>query len=140
MQTLTRYLALVGIALVTGAIAKAKIVERVVSPAGWCVASLHESPEGHNTSVILDFDNGRCGAGAVHFSGTGHPIHLRWLDAETLEVAHPEEVRAQRNASGEVIQCFKRKVRVVLVANSPRKKEPISQHSQLWAADAALRG
>jgi hypothetical protein len=92
------------------------------SPAGWCVASVHESVEGQNTGVLLDFDDGRCGSGAVHFRGTGLKIGLRWIGPDTLEVEHPSNAVPQRNASGEMIQCGARKVRVVLLSRHPQEK------------------
>lgn len=67
-------------------------------------------------AVLLSFDGGRCGSGAVHSKAPRPDFELRWLDATTLEVAHARDVPVGRNASGEVLQCGgpHRRVRVVL--------------------------
>ena len=90
---------------------------RVVSPAGWCVASVvvFEDPATvSNTQVLLSFDGGRCGAGAVSFDGADVPLQLHWIDATTLEVRHPRGASFSRNASGDFLYCLERKVHVVL--------------------------
>ena len=87
----------------------------VVSPAGWCKAYVADFDFGEGTSqVLLSFDDGRCGSGAVSFRGRRVDLGLRWIDSTTLEVAYPRDVQPERNASGEVIQCLDRKVRVLL--------------------------
>lgn len=97
--------------------------ERVskLSPSGWCVARVLDSRETQNTSVLLDFDSGKCYAGAVHFKGTGIKIGLRWIADDTLEVRYPVGAVPEINASGGVIQCFSRRVRVVL---TPENRGP----------------
>ena len=90
---------------------------RLVSPAGWCVASVvvFDDPAAvANTQVLLSFDGGRCGAGAVSFTGSDVPVQLHWTDATTLEVRYPQGATFSRNASGEFLQCFDRTVHVVL--------------------------
>lgn len=90
---------------------------RVRSPAGWCDAYVVRLSE-TNAQVMLDFDHGSCGSGAVSALGDAPALEIRWLDATTLEVAHAASVAMMRNASGEVIQCGgpDRRVRVVLRA------------------------
>ena len=92
-------------------------LSRVVSPAGWCVASVvvfEDSTTISNTQILLSFDGGRCGSGAVYFDGGDVPLELRWIDAATLEVRCPAGASFRRNASGEVIQCWDRKVQVIV--------------------------
>ena len=92
---------------------------RVISPAGWCVASIVEfngTAGGGNTQVLLMFDEGKCGSGAVSFDRTGVPLQLRWVGATTLEVRYPKDASPIRNASGEFLQCRDRKVHVILSA------------------------
>jgi hypothetical protein len=94
-------------------------ISHVASPAGGCVASVvvfDGSPGGSNTQVLLSFDGGKCGSGAVSFDRADVPLELRWLDATTLEVRHPKDATPIRNASGEFLQCFDRKVHVILSA------------------------
>jgi hypothetical protein len=89
----------------------------VRSPAGWVEAYIVESTfdaDDQNTQVLLSFDEGRCGSGAVSALGTDHGLELRWIDATTLEVQHPQALEMTRNASGEILQCGNRKVRVLL--------------------------
>jgi len=91
----------------------------VTSPAGWCVASVivfDASPRSSNTQVLLSFDDGRCGSGAVSFDRANVPITVRWVDATTLEVSYPKDLVPERNASGEFLQCFDRRVHVILSA------------------------
>ena len=93
-----------------------RTLSEIRSPAGWCVASTVEIDAGkgsQNTQVFLAFDGG-CGAGAVAFDGLNLGLQLRWLDDTSLEVGHPQSASPTRNANGEIIQCFKRKVRVIL--------------------------
>jgi hypothetical protein len=87
----------------------------VPSPSGWCKAYVLDYEHAHS-QVILEFDGGKCGSGAVTALADHAPLYLRWLDATTLEVQHPSGVRMERNASGEVLQCGgpHRRVRVVL--------------------------
>src|ERR1700694_5546719 len=89
---------------------------RVKSPEGWCEASVVEFdwPSRANTQILLAFDGGRCGAGAVTFDGSHSDLELRWSDATTLEVRYPKQLTPTRNPSGEYIQCFDRKVHVIL--------------------------
>ncbi len=96
-----------------------RTLSEIRSPAGWCVASTVEMDAGEdsqNTQVLLAFDGG-CGSGAVAFDGLNIGLQLQWLDGTTLEVRHPQSASPTRNASGEVIQCLERKVRVVLTPN-----------------------
>ena len=135
MRALIRFIVVASVVAVSyagslGARAREPAAGRVTSPAGWCVASLMEAPGAEHTTVLLEFDGGRCGAGAVYFDGGRHGIELRWRDAQTLEVLHPEGVRAHRNASGEVLQCFNRKVRVVLVSRPPEGKKEAGPPAQ----------
>lgn len=113
------------------AVAPAGRVAVLQSPAGWCVASVHESVEAKNTGVLLDFDDGRCSSGAVYFRGTGLKIGLRWIGPDTLEVEHPSSAVPERNASGEIIQCGARKVRVVLLSRQreEKKADPVGTDS-----------
>jgi len=92
-----------------------KRTARVASPSGWCEAYIVEWSD-DNSQVMLDFDGGACGSGAVSALGKAPCLQLRWLDPTTVEVQHAADVRMQRNASGEVIQCGgpHRRVRVVL--------------------------
>jgi len=85
------------------------------SPSGWCKAYVFDYEHTYS-QVILEFDGGRCGSGAVTAWADHVPLHLQWLDATTLEVQYPNAVRMERNASGEVLQCGgpHRRVRVVL--------------------------
>ena len=92
-------------------------LKRSVSPPGWCAASIIETiwgPTESNTQVVLSFDHGSCGAGAVGAVGTDLGLEIRWLDDVTLEVEYPKGVKLQRNASGEVLQCKNRRVVVRL--------------------------
>jgi hypothetical protein len=68
------------------------------------------------TQVMLDFPEEGCGSGAVAAPGIGHGLKLRWLTPDTLEVRHPIGLELTRNASGEILQCNHRKVRVVLAS------------------------
>jgi hypothetical protein len=98
---------------------KTRELQRVTSPAGWCVASVivfDGSSRSSNTQVFLSFDGGKCGSGAVSFDRADVPLTLRWVDATTLEVAYPKDLVPTRNASGEFLQCFDRKVHVILSA------------------------
>lgn len=71
-----------------------------------------------NWQVMLRFDGGRYGAGAVSASANDPRFKLRWVDPTTLEVEHDKTVQVTRNASGEVLQGGgpDRRVRVVLKA------------------------
>jgi hypothetical protein len=92
---------------------------RTPSPEGWAIACVVEADyeEGEAmTQVMLDFPEERCGSGAVAASGSGYGLRLRWLTPDTLEVRHPAGLTLERNASGEILQCGSRKVRVVLAA------------------------
>ena len=92
---------------------------RVPSPSGWCeayVVELGTEPNGLTTQVLLSFDGGQGGAGAVSAPGKNLGLTLRWLDSTTLEVQHPKTVRLEYGASGDVIQFFRHKVKVVLGA------------------------
>src|SRR2546425_477025 len=94
-------------------------LSHVASPAGWCVASVvvfDGSPASSNTQVLLSFDGGKCGSGAVSFDRADVPLELRWVDATTLEVRYPKDATPVRNASGEFLQCFDRRVHVILSA------------------------
>jgi hypothetical protein len=92
-----------------------KQLARVPSPSGWCEAYIVEWGD-DNSQVMLEFDGGACGSGAVSAFGKGPGLQLRWLDPTTVEVQHSAGVKMDRNASGEVIQCGgpHRRVRVVL--------------------------
>ena len=91
----------------------------VPSPSGWCEAYVVEfdfGPNGQTTQVMLSFDGGQGGAGAVSAPGLKLGLNLRWLDPTTLEVEHPKGVQLTYGASGEVLQFLNHKVRVVLKA------------------------
>lgn len=92
-----------------------KQLARVPSPSGWCEAYIVEWGD-DNSQVMLEFDGGACGSGAVSAFGKEPGLQLRWLDSTTVEVQHAKGVQMERNASGEVIQCGgpHRRVRVVL--------------------------
>jgi len=92
---------------------------RIASPEGWCVACVVEADYGGDvrmTQVMLDFPEERCGSGAVAATGIGHGLKLRWLTPDTLEVRHPVGLELSRNASGEILQCGQRRVRVALAS------------------------
>lgn len=89
------------------------------SPNGDIRAYAYEfnNENGELTQVVLQFPRG-CGSGSAAAYASNLNLELRWIDNENLEVRHPEGVIFQHNASGETLQCFDRKVRVILV---PRK-------------------
>ena len=97
---------------------KSHEVLRVRSPAGWCEAivyEFYETEKSQNTQVILSFDDGQGGSGAVSFERIGLQLQIHWLDAENLEIRHPTGVAFSRNPSGERIQFKNRFVNVNLV-------------------------
>ena len=77
----------------------------------------HTTDAGELTQVMLAFPEA-CRSGAVAAYRVGLSLTLKWRDNENLEVHHPARIAFQRNASGEVLQCGKRKVRVHLVSSS----------------------
>ena len=89
----------------------------VPSPSGafdaWIVESGYGRDDG-TTQVMLSFRDRNCGAGAVAAVGVDLGLELRWIDDTTLEVRHPKTIVPIRNASGETVQCYERKVKVVL--------------------------
>jgi len=91
----------------------------VRSPDGTVSAFAYEygTEERGLTQVMLQFP-GDCGAGSAAAYRSGLELELRWLDDENLQVLHPPGVEFQHNASGDVLRCFDRKVRVRLVARS----------------------
>src|SRR5690242_7917346 len=88
---------------------------QATSPDGAVNASVfeHTGDAGEITQVLLGFPNG-CGSGAVAAYRVGLRLELRWIDNDNLEVIHPPGVQFTQNASGDVIQCRDRKVRVHL--------------------------
>lgn len=98
---------------------KVREVMKTASPSGDVVAQIVEierGPESSNTQVILSFDGGRCGSGAVSTNGIRVGLSTRWVDDRTLEVTYPKGRAMERNASGEILQCRDRMVRVLLVS------------------------
>ena len=97
----------------------------IVSPEGWCVASVYEIEDvkERNTQVLLDFDQGKCGSGAVSFNGTQHHLKLHWIEKDKLEIRYPSGLKPQRNASGEVLQCGERKVLVKLTPSAEKNMD-----------------
>lgn len=94
------------------------IVARTMSPSKSCEATVetNEWPDNKNTQVLLNFnDHGEdCGTPtAVWFDGLHSDVEVHWIDATTLEVRYPKGISSNRN-SGELIQCYDRKIRVVL--------------------------
>ncbi len=65
--------------------------------------------------MVLSFDGGKGGSGAVSFERIGLKLQLHWLDAENLEVRCPDGVAFSRNPSGKRIQFKNRFVNVNLV-------------------------
>ena len=88
---------------------------QAASPDGLISAAVfgHTGGAGAITQVLLGFPNG-CGSGAVSAYRVGLRLELRWIDNDNLEVIHPPGTEFTRNASGDVIQCNDRRVRVHL--------------------------
>ena len=63
---------------------------------------------------MLSFDKGICGRGSVSANGISLGLELRWIEAATLQVTHPESVALEMSPDGEYLQCRNRRVRVVL--------------------------
>jgi len=75
----------------------------------------YDSPTGGLTQVSLDFVGLGCGSGSAAWYEYDIGIELRWIDTGTLEVTYPDGKRYQHNASGDLLGCFDRGVRVVMV-------------------------
>jgi hypothetical protein len=90
---------------------------RTLSPDGEVIASVYhyDSPTGGLTQVSLDFDGLGCGAGSAAWYEYDIGVELRWIDAGTLEVSYPDGKSYQHNASGDLLGCYDRVVRVVMV-------------------------
>jgi hypothetical protein len=88
----------------------------IKSPDGDAEAYVYENSADSKllTQVTIKFP-GNCYSGAVAAYRSDLKLELRWENDETLEVRHPQGVDFERNASGETVQCFSRKVHVRLV-------------------------
>ena len=67
----------------------------VLSPEGWAKARVVEfdfGPGERHSQVLISFDGGVCGSGSVSADGIDLGLQLAWVDATTLEVAHPADV------------------------------------------------
>jgi hypothetical protein len=77
----------------------------------------NEWPDNKNTQVRLSFNNHEedCGTpAAVWFDGLHSDVEVHWIDVTTLEVRFSKGISPNRASSGELIQCYDRKIRVVL--------------------------
>ncbi len=97
---------------------KHAIVARAVSPSKSCEATVetNEWPDNKNTQVRLNFSNHEedCASTAVWFDGLHSNVEVHWPGATTLEVRYSKGISPNRDSSGELIQCYDRKIRVVL--------------------------
>ena len=89
---------------------------RIASPNGEMEAYVYETGSETDglTQVIIEFYPGECGAGTASAYRSGLEYELRWIDDENLEVSHPPGIEIRHNASGEVLACLERTVRVHL--------------------------
>lgn len=78
----------------------------------------YDSPSGGLTQLVLDFVGLGCGAGSVAWRDYDIGIELRWVDTETLEVTYPDDKQYHHNISGDLLGCYDRSVRVVMVPRS----------------------
>lgn len=90
---------------------------RALSPDSDVIASVHhyDSSTGGLTQVGLEFVGLGCGFGSAAWYDYDIGIELRWIGARTLEVSYPDGKRYQHNASGDLLGCLDRLVRVVMV-------------------------
>lgn len=90
---------------------------RILSPDGEVSAYVYhyDSPTGGLTQVGLDFVGLGCGSGSASWYEYDIGVELRWIDAMTLEVIYPGGKDYEHNASGDLLGCFDRGVRVVMV-------------------------
>jgi len=94
----------------------------------------YDSANGGLTQVSLDFVDTGCGAGSAAWYEYDIGIHLRWIDAGTLEVTYPDDKRYEHNASGDLLGCYDRAVRVVMV---PRRS--IATDDGAWSKPVESR-
>ena len=90
---------------------------RVLSPDGEVSAYVYhyDSPSGGLTQVSLDFVGLGCGSGSAAWYEYDLGVDLRWIDATTLEVNYPAGKTFEHNASGDLLGCYDRGVRIVMV-------------------------
>ena len=92
---------------------------RTLSPDGDVSAYVYhyDSSNGGLTQVSLDFVGLSigCGAGSAAWHEYDLGVALRWVDSEILEVTYPEGKPYRHNASGDLLGCMDRAVRVVMV-------------------------
>ena len=74
----------------------------------------YDSPTGGLTQVMLDFVGRGCGSGSASWYDYDIDVELRWIDSATLEVSYPYGIRFRHNASGDLLGCLDRLVRVVM--------------------------
>jgi len=105
----------------TGCIPQSEPLEygRTRSPNGLLEAYVYElaQPNGGITQIMINFSP-VCGVGSVSTDGLKLKLELRWIDDENLMVIHPPGVELEHNASGEVLQCRDKKVRVHLASRT----------------------
>jgi hypothetical protein len=75
----------------------------------------YDSDSGGLTQVILDFVGLGCGSGSAAWYDYDIGVELRWIDSETLEVTYPGDKHYEHNVGGDLLGCFDRSVRVVMV-------------------------
>jgi len=83
----------------------------------------YSSPTGGLTQVMLEFDGLGCGIGSASWYEYDIGVGLHWVDTETLEVTYPDGKLYSHNASGDLVGCFDRSVRVVM---APRRSGDIA--------------
>jgi hypothetical protein len=98
---------------------KYTIVARAMAPSKSCEATVetNEWPDNKNTQVRLNFNNHEedCGTPvAVWFDGLHSDLEVHWMGATILDVRYPKNISPNRDSSGELIQCYDRKIHVVL--------------------------
>ncbi len=106
-----------------------RVVERLTSPDGCCIAEVTEAQfeETRVTGLNLEFTEYGGGFGAVTFRGVGLDLKLRWIDSENLEIRFSDDVSFLGNQYGnstvtrtgnttvERVQFYKRVVNLLLV-------------------------
>ena len=94
-----------------------RVVERAVSPSGCCKAEIveftTEAAGGPLTQVLVDL--GGCGGGATGARGTGLGLRMRWVDDSQLEITGPSDLELSHTQADKIVQCWDRKVRIVLL-------------------------
>lgn len=81
----------------------------------------YDSLSGGLTQVMLDFVGLGCGSGSAAWNNYDIGVELRWIDAGTLEVIHPGGKDYDHNASGDLLGCYDRGVRVIMVPRGVTK-------------------